>query len=180
MFPFSLRQEVSAGWQVGVRAVQCVRGVCMGAQAVGCPRSLSSLSLWTEVQGDKNSGTAMAHTCSGCGGAVLSVASHLRDVGSTLRGGRGPLGPGLPTGFQRASNGLPTGSQRAPNGLPTGSQRALNGPPTGSQRALNGLPTGFQRASNGRTLGAAWEWRRRCTFWGLKGRRAVAGPTPVS
>ena len=76
--------------------MKCVRGVCMGAQAVGCPRSLSSLSLWhglwTEVQGDKNSETAMAHTCSGCGGAVLSVASsHLRDVGSTLRGGRGPL-----------------------------------------------------------------------------------------
>ena len=136
LFLLSLRQEVSAGWQVGVRAVQCVRGVCVGAQAVGCLLSLSSLSLWTEVQVDKNSGTAMAHTCGSCGGAVLSVASHLRAVGSTLRGGRGPLGPGL-------ASGLPRG-------------------------CLGG------------SLGAAWEWRRRCLFRGLKGRRVVTGPTHVS
>ena len=77
----------------------------MGAQAVGCPLSLSSLSLWTEVQVDKNSGTAMAHTCGSCGGAVLSVASHLRAVGSTLRGGRGPLGPGLASGLPRGQLG---------------------------------------------------------------------------
>ena len=94
--------------------MKCVRGVCMGAQAVGCPRSLSSLSLWhglwTEVQqGDKNSETAMAHTCSGCGGAVLSA----RGVPPQGRGfdaawGRGPLsGPW-------ASNGLPTGFQPEP------------------------------------------------------------------
>ena len=31
-------EEVFAGRQVGVRAVQCVRQVCMGARATGCLR----------------------------------------------------------------------------------------------------------------------------------------------
>ena len=84
----------------------CVRG-CTGGRV---PISLSSLSLWTEVQVDKNSGTAMAHTCGSCGGAVLSVASHLRAVGSTLRGGRGPLGPGLASGLPRGCLGVASGA----------------------------------------------------------------------